>query len=66
MKFSEGEEILAKYPNSDKYYKGKILSIKGEQYKVQFETGIEQYIDSTDIKVYFLLYIIYVLCFKNV
>ncbi|XP_012345755.1 delta(14)-sterol reductase TM7SF2 isoform X2 [Apis florea] len=50
MKFSEGEEILAKHPNSDKYYKGKILSIKGERYKVQFETGIEQYIDSTDIK----------------
>lgn len=55
MKFSEGEEILAKHPNSDKYYKGKILSIKGERYKVQFETGIEQYIDSTDIKVYFYI-----------
>lgn len=52
MKFSEGEEVLAKNPNTGEYNKGKILSIRGERYKVQFEMGIEQYVHSTDIKVF--------------
>ncbi|XP_033184519.1 lamin B receptor isoform X1 [Bombus vancouverensis nearcticus] len=50
MKFSEGEEVLVKHPSTDRYHKGKILSMRGERYKVQFETGIEQYVHSTDIK----------------
>ncbi|CAL7949897.1 unnamed protein product [Xylocopa violacea] len=50
MKFIEGEEVLARYSSTDEYLKGKVLGVKGEQYKVQFETGIEKYVHSTDIK----------------
>ncbi|XP_076762650.1 lamin B receptor isoform X3 [Xylocopa sonorina] len=50
IKFIEGEEVLARYSSTDEYLKGKVLGIKGQQYKVQFETGIEKYVHSTDIK----------------
>lgn len=55
MKFSEGDEVLAKHPSTDRYHKVKILGMRGERYKVQFETGIEQYVHPSDIKVLFLL-----------
>lgn len=64
MKFSEGEEVLVKHPSTDRYHKGKILSMRGERYKVQFETGIEQYVHSTDIKVPVLLNLSYFIYFK--
>lgn len=63
MKFSEGEEVLVKHPSTDRYHKGKILSMRGERYKVQFETGIEQYVHSTDIKVPVLLNLSYFIYF---
>ncbi|KOC64810.1 Lamin-B receptor [Habropoda laboriosa] len=50
MKFSEGEEVLVKHPNTEEYQKAKVLNMRGERYKVQFDTGIEQYINATDIK----------------
>ncbi|XP_076234062.1 lamin B receptor [Calliopsis andreniformis] len=50
MKFSEGDNILAKHPDFNEYYKGKILSMRGERYKVQFETGNEFMIHSADVK----------------
>ncbi|XP_076374754.1 lamin B receptor isoform X2 [Megalopta genalis] len=50
MKFSEGDSVLAKYPSTTEYRKGKILSARGDQYKVQFEAGAEYTIHSTDIK----------------
>lgn len=50
MTFSEGDEVLAKHPTSDEYYKGKILSMKGDRYKVQFEAGTEYTVHSSDIK----------------
>lgn len=51
MKFSEGDEVLVKHPSTDRYHKVKILGMRGERYKVQFETGIEQYVHPTDIKI---------------
>ena len=48
--FSEGDEVLAKHPSSHEYYKGKILSMKGDRYKVQFETGTEHTVHSSDLK----------------
>jgi len=51
MKFTEGEEVLAKHPNTSEYYKGRILNIRGDRYKIQFETGIERTVRENDIKV---------------
>lgn len=42
--------MLAKYPRTDDYQKGTVLGMKGELYRVQFETGTEQYILPNDIK----------------
>ncbi|XP_011876175.1 PREDICTED: delta(14)-sterol reductase [Vollenhovia emeryi] len=50
MKFTEGEEVLAKHPNTSEYYKGRILNVKGDRYKIQFETGIESMVREHDIK----------------
>ncbi|XP_076638714.1 lamin B receptor [Colletes latitarsis] len=50
MKFSEGDVVLAKHPNTDEYHVGKILSGRGERYKVQFEAGSEHNVHSNDIK----------------
>ena len=50
MTFSEGDEVFAKHPSSDEYCKGKILSIKGDRYKVQFEAGTEHTVHSSDVK----------------
>lgn len=51
MKFTEGEQVLAKYPNTSEYYKGRILNIRGDRYKIQFETGTEHTVRENDIKV---------------
>ncbi|XP_029177423.1 delta(14)-sterol reductase [Nylanderia fulva] len=50
MKFTEGEQVLAKYPNSSEYYKGRILNIRGDRYKIKFETGTEHMVRENDIK----------------
>ncbi|XP_076284360.1 lamin B receptor isoform X2 [Lasioglossum baleicum] len=50
MKFSEGDTVLAKYPATAEYQKGKILSSKGDQYRVQFEAGAEHTLHLNDIK----------------
>ncbi|XP_011145470.1 delta(14)-sterol reductase [Harpegnathos saltator] len=49
--FSEGEEVLAKLPNTSEYYKGRILNVKGDQYKIKFETGAQHTVSEMDIKV---------------
>lgn len=51
MKFTEGEQVLAKHPNTSEYYKGRILNVRGDRYKIQFETGIEHTVRENDIKV---------------
>lgn len=51
MKFSEGDEVLAKHPNSNEYCKGQILSMRGDRYKVQFDTGNEYSVHANDVKV---------------
>lgn len=51
MKFSEGEEVLAKHPNTSEYYKGRILYVRGDRYKIKFETGTEHMVSESDIKV---------------
>lgn len=53
MKFYEGDVVLAKYPSTDEYLIGKILSSWGERYKVLFAGGIEYTVHSNDIKVFF-------------
>lgn len=50
MKFYEGDVVLAKYPSTDEYLIGKILSSWGERYKVLFAGGIEYTVHSNDIK----------------
>ncbi|XP_076657065.1 lamin B receptor [Halictus rubicundus] len=50
MKFSEGDTVLAKYPATAEYQKGKILSSRGDQYRVQFEAGAEYTLHLNDIK----------------
>ncbi|XP_012215085.2 delta(14)-sterol reductase TM7SF2 [Linepithema humile] len=50
MKFTEGEQVLAKHPNTSEYYKGRILNVRGDRYKIQFETGIEHTVRENDIK----------------
>lgn len=51
MKFSEGEQVLAKYPNTSEYYKGRIINVRGDRYKIQFETGAAYTVSQNDIKV---------------
>lgn len=51
MKFSEGDEVLAKHPNSNEYCKGQILSMRGDRYKVQFDTGNEYSVHANDVKI---------------
>lgn len=51
MMFTEGEEVIAKYPNTSEYHKGRILNVKGDQYKIRFETGAEHTVSQMDIKV---------------
>lgn len=52
MKFTEGEQVLAKNPKSSDYLKAKILSIRGEKYKIQLiPSGVELIVDEMDIKV---------------
>lgn len=51
MKFTEGEQVLAKYPNTSEYYKGKILNVRGDRYKIQFETGTKHTVRENEIKV---------------
>lgn len=50
MKFTEGEEVLAKHPNTSEYYRGRILNVRGDRYKIQFETGMEHTVRENDIK----------------
>lgn len=51
MRFTEGEEVLAKHPNTSDYYKGRILNVRGDRYKIKFETGAEYIVSENDIKV---------------
>lgn len=51
MQFVEGEEVLAKAPNTENYQKGKILVAKGDLYRIQFEDGGEHTVDKNDIQV---------------
>lgn len=51
MVFSEGTEVLARYPNTDEFIKGKILSVRSDSYKVQFETGNELIVHLNDVKI---------------
>lgn len=51
MKFSEGDQVLAKIPTSDEYQKGKIVNIRGSKYKVQFKGGVEHTVSEADVRV---------------
>lgn len=53
MKFEEGTEVLARYSSTDEFLKGKILSVRGDSYRIKFETGSERTIHSNDVKVCF-------------
>ncbi|XP_011504313.1 PREDICTED: delta(14)-sterol reductase isoform X2 [Ceratosolen solmsi marchali] len=50
MKFSEGEQVLAKMPSSDDYQKARIVNVKGNKYKVLFRGGEEYTVNETDLK----------------
>lgn len=51
MKFIEGEEVLAKQPNTSEFQKGKVLNVKGSNYRIQFKGGSQFMIKEGDIKV---------------
>ncbi|XP_015120862.1 delta(14)-sterol reductase [Diachasma alloeum] len=50
MKFSEGEEVLAKPPNSEDYQKGTVVSVRGDKYRIVFEGGAEMSMHEEDIQ----------------
>lgn len=50
MKFIEGEEVLAKQPNTSEFQKGKVLNVKGSNYRIQFKGGSQFMIKEGDIK----------------
>ncbi|XP_034950405.1 delta(14)-sterol reductase TM7SF2 [Chelonus insularis] len=41
MKFKEGEIVLAKHPESDDFQKGKVITARGDRYRIMFEGGEE-------------------------
>nr|XP_034177107.1 delta(14)-sterol reductase TM7SF2 isoform X2 [Osmia lignaria] len=51
MKFEEGTEVLARHPSTDEFLKGKVLSVRGDSYRIKFETGNERTIHSNDVKI---------------
>ncbi|XP_020300602.1 delta(14)-sterol reductase isoform X2 [Pseudomyrmex gracilis] len=50
MKFTEGEEVLAKHPKNSEYYKARILDVTGDRYKIKFMAGGEHVVKETDMK----------------
>lgn len=50
MKFIEGEEVLAKHPDSEEFEKGKVVNVKGGNYRVQFKGGSEFTLKEGDMK----------------
>ncbi|XP_031784406.1 delta(14)-sterol reductase TM7SF2 [Nasonia vitripennis] len=50
MKFSEGDQVLAKLPSSDDYEKAKIINVRGSKYKVLFKRGEEHTLGQADVK----------------
>ena len=59
MKFFEGEEVLAKQPNSTGFEKGKVVNVRGSNYRVQFKGGLELNLKEGDIKVIFTFLVYY-------
>lgn len=53
MKFNEGEEVLAKTPASGEFQKGKVVNVRGTNYRVQLTGGSEITVKEADIKVIF-------------
>ena len=49
--FLEGEQVLAKVPNTQEYEKAKVISSKSGKYKVQFKGGVEHTVGEGDLKV---------------
>lgn len=50
MKYSEGDQVLAKHPSTDEYVKGKVVAIRGTKYKVQVRGGNEISVGEADVK----------------
>ncbi|XP_043477038.1 delta(14)-sterol reductase TM7SF2 [Leptopilina heterotoma] len=50
MKFIEGEEVLAKQPNTSEFQKGKVVNVKGTNYQVQFKGGSKFLVKEADMK----------------
>ncbi|XP_066598792.1 delta(14)-sterol reductase TM7SF2 isoform X2 [Prorops nasuta] len=47
--FSVGEDVYAKPPQSSEYQKGKIITSKGDKYKIKFTNGAEHTVLELDI-----------------
>ncbi|EZA47791.1 hypothetical protein DMN91_003735 [Ooceraea biroi] len=50
MKYTEGEQVLAKHPALLEYHRGTILNIRGDRYKIKFDTGGEHTVSEDDIQ----------------
>lgn len=51
MRYTEGEEVLAKHPVLLEYHRGTVLNVKGDRCKIKFDTGGEHVVNEDDIQV---------------
>ncbi|KAJ8674040.1 hypothetical protein QAD02_005302 [Eretmocerus hayati] len=50
MRFSEGDSVLAKAPNSDDFEKATVIDIRGNKYRLKFKGGVERSLGEGDVK----------------
>jgi len=51
MKYTEGEQVLAKHPLLLGYHRGTVLDVKGDRYMIKFDTGGEHMVNEDDVQV---------------
>jgi hypothetical protein len=51
MKYTEGEQVLAKHPLLLGYHRGTVLDVKGDRYVIKFDTGGEHTVNEDDVQV---------------
>jgi len=51
MKYTEGEQVLAKHPLLLGYHRGTVLDVKGDRCVIKFDTGGEHMVNEDDVQV---------------
>ena len=49
--FKVGDEVMAKWPGSNLWFKSKILAVTEDEYKVRYTDGTEEEIPKKDVMV---------------